>query len=106
MGAVCVIRGFHVFIKDCFVVSKSGKKVVVSYGFLVGFLRIFIGVRQLGYRSSSKCERRFDVDFPVKEECWSRDTHHPEVGGCVNLADGGFEVIDRCVHDVGCCVVI
>ena len=72
----------------------------------MSFLRFFIGVRQLGYRGSGKYERRFVVDSLVEKKCRSRNTHHPEIGGCVDLTDGGFEVVDGCVHDVGCCVVV
>ena len=37
----------------------------------------------------------------MEMERWSGEAHDPEVGSSVNLTDGGFEVIDWCVHDVG-----
>ena len=69
--------------------------------FFVSFLWFVLGIRQLGYRCSGEYERRFDVDFPVEENGRSRDAHHPEVGCRVDFAYSGFEVVDRCVHDVG-----
>ena len=36
----------------------------------------------------------------------SGEAHGPEGSGGVDLADGGFEVVDGCVHDVGSGVMI
>ena len=42
----------------------------------------------------------------MEMERWSGEAHDPEIGGSVDLADGGFEVIDWCVHNIGSGVMV